>query len=65
MSEVQRTITINEGPDYNPNGKRIVAIIGPADVPGFTRCRDVKTGQVVIIKTAKIERANANGQPAS
>jgi hypothetical protein len=50
-------LTINEGPDYSPNGRRTVEVLGDSDSPGFMRCRDVRTGDLVTIDAAKLARA--------
>jgi len=48
--------TIPDGPQYDhkPNYLRTAVLERPADIPGFWRCRDVNTGEVLTVNQSKV-----------
>ena len=56
IGPVPKFIKTIDGPEYQPNGRITVVRLRPADIPGFTLCRDM-AGKERVIETAKLDRA--------
>lgn len=56
-SDAGLVVEINDGPDYEPNFKRLVELLAWDTTPGIVICRDTKTGQLLRVDRTKIEQA--------
>lgn len=56
-SDVGLVVEINDGPEYNPNFKRIVRLVSWDTMPGIVICEDTKTGETLRVDRQKIEKA--------
>lgn len=60
-TDIGLVLEIIDGPEYQPNFKRTVKVVGYGTVHGFYFCRDMKTGEIVQVYRQKIEQAKAKG----
>ena len=61
------TCIYTDGPEEKPNGKHLVAVLRPADIPGFFVCRMADGKTVVVdrakLKPVKIQEIHENTRP--
>lgn len=61
------TYIYTDGPDEKPNGKHLVGVLRPADIPGFFVCRMADGSTVVAdkakLKPVKIQEIHENTRP--
>ena len=54
--------TAIDGPFDKPNRVRRVQILREADLPGFIRCRDLDTNEIVTTSRDRIKRVEVRGE---